>query len=128
MAFSQKKSCCLSTIWTSLSDGYGCELKNLLVRLVLTCQGSEIGLRHVREVLDRSGSETHGTETPSPEVPADAPPTSMKARIEEFERSILVESSRQCRSTYEVAARLGINQSSVVRKMKKYGIPPPASH
>jgi len=103
------------------------ELKNLLVRLVLTCADDEIGLSHVRDVLDRPG-EGGGTSAKTPEIPGDAPPTSMKKRIEEFERSILVEYSQQCRSTYEVAARLGINQSSVVRKMKKYGIPPPASH
>ncbi len=103
------------------------ELKNLLVRLVLTCHDAEIGLSHVREVLGHTGNEG-GTATPRAELPADAPPASMKERIEEFERSILVEYSHQCRSTYEVADRLGINQSSVVRKMKKYGIPPPASH
>jgi PAS domain S-box-containing protein len=103
------------------------ELKNMLARLVLTCSEKEIGLRHVVADIERQ----HGGTTPAKEAaaePALSPPVDerkpMKARLEEMERQVLTQYARECRSTYEVAARLGMNQSSVVRKMKKYGIRP----
>ncbi len=90
------------------------ELKNKIVRLILTGTGPEIDVDAVRREFERE----------SPETQADAPSAngSMKARLEEVERRILSEASDRCSSTYEMAEQLGIDQSSVVRKMKKYGI------
>jgi PAS domain S-box-containing protein len=90
------------------------ELKNLVVRLLLSCTDREIGPEHVAAQLDGDA-----TGTTAPGAAAHQP---MKARLEEVERDILVKSLRECRSTYEIAERLGINQSSVVRKIKKYGL------
>ena len=88
------------------------ELKNIVVRLLLTGTGREIGVEDVAPDHDAPAT---------PDGPGDGG-RSMKKRLEDVERRILAESLAECRSTYEVASRLGINQSSVVRKMKKYGL------
>jgi transcriptional regulator with PAS, ATPase and Fis domain len=89
--------------------------------LLLTCGDREIGLEHVAAELDGDGSG--GDLAPHPEAGrAGGSCKPMKARLEEVECRILAESLRECRSTYEIAERLGINQSSVVRKIKKYGL------
>ena len=92
------------------------ELKNIIVRLLLTCTDREIGLEHV---VAQIGGEPSARGSAPRDAESGKP---IKARIEEVERSILAESLAECRSTYQIAARLGINQSSVVRKMKKYGL------
>jgi PAS domain S-box-containing protein len=92
------------------------ELKNIIVRLLLTCTDREIGLEHV---VAQIGGEAIACGSAQRDAESGKP---IKARIEEVERSILTELLTDCRSTYQIAARLGINQSSVVRKMKKYGL------
>ena len=97
------------------------ELKNIVVRLLLAGGDREIGLEDVAAVLDDDAGGRGGA--PRPEGgQADDSCKPMKARLEEVERGILAESLRECRSTYEIAERLGINQSSVVRKIKKYSL------
>ncbi len=96
------------------------ELKNVIVRLLLTCRDHEIGLEHV--VAEIEGEPAAGAAPRTAATEPDGSCKPMKARLEEVERRILAESVRECRSTYEIAERLGINQSSVVRKMKKYGL------
>ena len=41
--------------------------------------------------------------------------------MEQYERQLLLAASERCSSTREMAARLKVNQSTVVRKLKKYG-------
>jgi len=38
------------------------------------------------------------------------------------ERQLLHKAVEQCNSTYDIAKILGVNQSTVVRKIQKYGI------
>jgi TyrR family helix-turn-helix protein len=47
---------------------------------------------------------------------------SLQQALEQVERRWLKRASRQYKTTYEMAEYLGISQSSVVRKLKKYGI------
>jgi len=41
---------------------------------------------------------------------------------EEVERMMITNALETCSSTRELAAKLGVNQSTIVRKMQKYGI------
>ncbi len=52
--------------------------------------------------------------------------SSLAERLQRCEMEILQGARTHCRSTREMAARLGISQPTVVRKLKKYGIPPPS--
>lgn len=49
-------------------------------------------------------------------------PVSLEEALAQYERQLLVEACGKCSSTRQIAAELGINQSTVVRKLKKYGI------
>jgi TyrR family helix-turn-helix protein len=42
--------------------------------------------------------------------------------LESVERSLLVEAMNEHANQYRIAEALGINQSTVARKLKKYGI------
>lgn len=90
------------------------ELKNKIVRLALTSPGQEIDVADVRREIERAAADDQSS--------AAGGGGSMKSRLEEVERQILAETSDRCNTTYEMAEQLGIDQSSVVRKLKKYGI------
>lgn len=47
---------------------------------------------------------------------------SLAARLAEVEKQCLQQAQKQCRTTREIAAALGISQPSVVRKLKVYGL------
>ncbi len=93
------------------------ELKNQIVRLALTAPGNSIGLEDVQREVSREPGDAQPEDVDMPSAGG-----SMKDRLEEVERRILTETSDRCSSTYEMAEQLGIDQSSVVRKLKKYGI------
>lgn len=46
----------------------------------------------------------------------------LQAAIEYLERSLLENAMKRCKTTTEIGSLLGINQSTVVRKIKKYGL------
>lgn len=47
---------------------------------------------------------------------------SLQQAMESFERALLIESMKEHGNQYKVAAALGINQSTVARKLKRYGV------
>ena len=49
-------------------------------------------------------------------------PKNLSAEVSAVEESLLREACRRCRTTREVATRLGVSQSTVVRKMRRYGL------
>jgi transcriptional regulator with PAS, ATPase and Fis domain len=99
------------------------ELRNLLERLVMITRSPEIGLEdlpeHLRKLAPRPKSEPESASAPAPET---ADKVAYRARVEGLERSLLSHYASLSRSTYELAERTGLHQSSVVRKLKKYGI------
>ena len=46
----------------------------------------------------------------------------LQQSMECFERSLLVDAMEEHGNQYKVAAAMGINQSTVARKLKRYGI------
>ncbi|HAA90171.1 MAG: PAS modulated sigma54 specific transcriptional regulator, Fis family [Thermoanaerobacterales bacterium 50_218] len=47
----------------------------------------------------------------------------LKKAVEEFEKSLLTQAFETFKTTYKVAEVLGVNQSTIVRKAMRYGIP-----
>ncbi|HHY97256.1 MAG TPA: sigma 54-interacting transcriptional regulator [Firmicutes bacterium] len=88
------------------------ELENLVERLVIIAASDEIGI----------------ADLPSPfkSCPVNQPPVTvsdvvpLKDAVEEVERQIIQKAVSRYHSTYEIAEVLGINQSTVVRKIQKY--------
>jgi transcriptional regulator with PAS, ATPase and Fis domain len=91
------------------------ELENIIERMVVVSTG---------DVLDKnclpSGFMEHKKISPG----TDFGSRSFRELIEEYEKKIIEVSIRKEKSTRKAAAALGLNQSTVVRKMKKYDISP----
>lgn len=96
------------------------ELENWMERSWLSAPGDQIGARDIDAQI--------GLGSPSVELPSGnagkclAPDQSLKAALDNYERSILAELCEQLPSTYALAERLSISQPSVVRKLRKYGL------
>jgi len=92
------------------------ELENILERLLVTGDDEVITAAHLPEYM-------RGDHPGGPRVSVtDLCPLS-RAK-EELERQLLALASRQCGTTYEIAKVLEINQSTVVRKMRRYRLTP----
>ncbi len=96
------------------------ELENLVERLIIVVDGAQIdeqnlprhvlqsrGLFHQREIQGKWECEK---------------PSSLKIAREELEKKMLSAALRSCRTTYEMARILGIDQSTVVRKLHRYNL------
>lgn len=83
------------------------EMENMIERLVVTAEEDEISWSSLPFIIDHPDlSENY----------------SLKATLEEIEKNIILEKLQTFRTTRKVAQVLGISQSAVVKKMKKYGL------
>jgi len=89
------------------------ELENLIERLVVTVEGDEITVRD----LPRAILEEGGVSQPHVVVGGIMP---LRQAVEEVERQLIQRALAEKRSTYSIARLLGVNQSTVVRKIRKY--------
>ncbi|MQL50721.1 hypothetical protein GFC01_00180 [Desulfofundulus thermobenzoicus] len=51
----------------------------------------------------------------------------MKQAVDEVERQLIMLASQRCKTTYEMASALQVNQSTIVRKIQKYRVYPTGS-
>lgn len=90
------------------------ELENLVERLVVTVDSSEILPIHLPDyILQTNGSS---------EKVFVMDICSLKNATEELERQLLNKAVAKYQNTYKMADALEVNQSTVVRKMHRYGI------
>ena len=83
-------------------------MENTIERAVVTCRGDCVGM----ESLHGLGFKLNGC----PSLP------SLRELYEREERQALLDAYRQTGSTRKTAVSLAISQSTVVKKMRKYGI------
>jgi len=97
------------------------ELKNLVGQLVLIAEGPEITVHDLPEHVRKSCSQAAPLLEP---MERDQIPQHMDLRkeIEEIECRLLTRYARQSHSTHDLARRLGVVQSTIVRKLQKYRI------
>jgi PAS domain S-box-containing protein len=93
------------------------ELKGLLKKAVVMCEA-----RCLDEFLARSIKASRAATAPSDYRPGAG--RSLAAELELLERNLLSEAAGRCRTTREIASELKISQTSVVRKLRKYGLAP----
>lgn len=92
------------------------ELKNMVKQAVILSETDAID-DMVCAILAEAGT------TPlSPQLPPAEGPTSLKERMAAFERQLLLEAMELHGTSRTMAAHLGIDQSNVVRKLKKYSL------
>lgn len=88
------------------------ELENTVERLVVISENSNIEASDIDALIPEISVET-------PSVPANA---SLKEIMEKVEKDILRRALQEQKTTRKVAEALGIEQSTVVKKMKKYNL------
>ncbi len=98
------------------------ELRNLLERAALLCDGETLQIDHVRLALE-SGRRPVRPAAPVAEAPATAGTVPAAAALAEMERQLLQQALAEHRgSRAELAARLGISERSLYRKLKTWGL------
>jgi PAS domain S-box-containing protein len=94
------------------------ELENTIERLAITCPDDLITHHH----LLTSMSSELGLELSTISQSAHEPITGLKKSLNNLEKEIIRDAYEQSGCTRKAALLLGINQSTVVKKMKKYGL------
>lgn len=90
------------------------ELQNFVERMIVITKGDDITCQDVKEYFtDWSFVEEEEEERER---------ITLKEQIERLEKTVIREALRQYGSTRKAARALGVNQSTIVRKVKKYGI------
>jgi DNA-binding NtrC family response regulator len=92
------------------------ELENLVERLVVTCEGDVIRAEDLPHyILERDGAG------PGAVVVHGVMP--LAEALRKAEDQLLMNARKMCRTTYEMARVLQVNQSTVVRKLKRLSKP-----
>lgn len=99
------------------------ELRNLIESLVLTTEDRVIRVRDLPRHI-REGAEPPEVGSPVPYEPGVDrwAEVGLKVAMKTFEKEILLRTLRSCGSLRRAAKRLGIDQSTMTRKARKYGI------
>lgn len=88
------------------------ELENIIEHAFVLCHGSTIAMHHLPQELKAR------TDSPKDALAAQYP------RLKEAEAQVIIETLQKCRGNRAMAAReLGIDRTTLWRKMKKLGIP-----
>lgn len=96
------------------------ELENMVERLLITAAQDEIQPADLPTEVRAAGASR--SEPDPGVVPVPGTTSDLTKYLQEVERAILVQARKEIPSTYKLARALGISQSSVVRKLKKYGL------
>lgn len=91
------------------------ELENLVERFMIVADGDVIDAKH----LPRRLTGIEATATPQGTAYKLQP---LKIARDNLEKGLLIEALRVCRTTYEIADALKIDQSTVVRKLRKHNL------
>ncbi|MFZ5632765.1 MAG: sigma-54 interaction domain-containing protein [Bacillota bacterium] len=96
------------------------ELENLVERLLVTTESGEISVGHLPDyIFDGKGL------SPNRVYVMDVCP--LKEAMDELEKQLFSMAYNRLKNTYKIAAALEVNQSTVVRKIKKYQLTPSSS-
>lgn len=90
------------------------ELQNVIERLMVSYESMRITLSQVKSMLEpkEAGSQTIDPDSGS----------SLKEQVDEFEKNLLERYLNRFGSAAEAARNLGIDKSTMSRKLKKYGL------
>jgi len=88
------------------------QLMNICERMLVMADGEVIDIQDLPQNIVTN--ITHG--------PSRSEQMTLQQAMDSFERSILVDSMEEHGNQYRVAELLGVNQSTIARKLKRYGI------
>ena len=92
------------------------ELMNLCERLVVMSDTDLIDLPDLPAQVHRSSASPDFSELDWPEG------VNLQQALDQVEKSLLSKAKERCKSQMEVATALGVNQSTIARKLKKHGL------
>ncbi len=96
------------------------ELENLVERMMIVVDGDEIGAQNLpRHILGKSAVSIDKTPVKGRTLQP------LKAAREDLEKELFATALQLFRTTYEIAEAMEIDQSTVVRKLKKYNLTMP---
>lgn len=98
------------------------ELENMVQRLMISAKGEQITLLDVMRELHAEVFETTGLDFSLVES-ADGKVMDLEKMVNNFEKNIIKHACEKYGSTRKVARAIGISQTQLVRKKKKYEIP-----
>ena len=99
------------------------ELENTIQRLLISSKGESISLMDImREVHVDMFDKTSGRKGDDEKRPETDGGASLPEMVEDFERKIIESACEKYGSTRKAAAAIGISQTQLVRKKKKYGL------
>jgi DNA-binding NtrC family response regulator len=101
------------------------ELLNHLQEAALLSESPSLGPFLERALAAAAGP---GQRPPKIRPPAAGSGASLADEVAQAEKLNLAAAAKTCASTREMAARLGISQASVSRKLRKHGLAPPNLH
>jgi PAS domain S-box-containing protein len=96
------------------------ELENLVERLMVTTEGNEIDIVHLPDYVFEGKNRSFNRVYVLDLCP-------LRDAMEELEKQLLSMAYARLKNTYRIADALAINQSTVVRKIKKYQLVDPAA-
>lgn len=95
------------------------ELENVIQRMIISARGREITLSDVMaEIKGESGDENFAPQTDDPKDPE----IDLETAVSEYERGLIRYALEKYGSTRKAAKAVGISQTQLVRKKKKYNI------
>ncbi|PCF95913.1 sigma-54 interaction domain-containing protein [Vreelandella nigrificans] len=113
-------------VWSTLMGGEWPgnvrELENWLERAWLSSPTDQIEVPVFHSLAEHSYAENSPSSSPSFPTATLEPHETLKQYLARLECETLTELSKTLPSTYAIAERLGISQSSVVRRLQRYGI------
>lgn len=88
------------------------QLMNVCERVLVMTEGEVVGIEDLpQKIVGESGSGVLPIEQ-----------LTLQQAVESFERALLADAMQQHGNQYRVAELLGVNQSTIARKLKRYGI------
>ncbi|MDK2887828.1 MAG: hypothetical protein PWP72_706 [Thermoanaerobacter sp.] len=91
------------------------EVENLVERLMVTTDSNLIETVHIPDYVINSNGELPGRVYVLGICP-------LKQAVDEVEKQLIMLASQRCKTTYEMASALQVNQSTIVRKIQKYRV------
>lgn len=95
------------------------EFENLIERLVVTTESDLLVYTHIPSIY---GEEPNEQLLDWSFQSYEEKGLTLQEALEEIEKAWLIEAFQQAKTTYEMANYLGLSQSTVVRRLRKYGI------
>lgn len=98
------------------------ELENVIQRLLINARGENIAILDVTRELHGEIFEKPVMDIPNPASGGIEKGLDLEAMVNDFEKQIIRQACEKYGSTRKVASAIGISQTQLVRKKKKYGL------